>query len=194
MTNRRAVAVVCVKSTPGGDRLNIGLLIERGSREYVIKFVFSDCIGSSAGTMALLRAGLVVSMMFIFLVVAPVSVLGDTTGLLHEEDGVSGILSRGSPGVELGSPGHIDRGFSGRKMLAAGRPVETSGPGSEAPTDQLDKQASTVDSTVPSAETQSTSTAPAPRSRFATRFAFLFRSLAKGSSPPSTGTPSPGHN
>ncbi|KAG0593023.1 hypothetical protein M758_1G291400 [Ceratodon purpureus] len=145
--------------------------------------------------MALLRAGFVVAMMFIFLLVAPVSVLGGSTGLLDEQDSVSGILLRGTnSGGELGSPDLFHRGFSGRKMLAAGRPVEASGPGSEASTEQLVRHESTVDSTVPSAETQSTSTAPAPPAHFAARFAFLFRSLAKGSSPPSTGTPSPGHN
>ena len=140
--------------------------------------------------MALLRAGLVVTMMFMFLVIlAPVSVSGGR--LLHEEEATGGrsrILWSGSDrsGVELvGSPGHIARGFSGRKMLAAVSKA-ASEPRDEAPTaQQLEGHASSVDST---------STAPAPPAPFKSRFAFLFRSLAKGSSPPSTGTPSPGHN
>lgn len=141
--------------------------------------------------MVLLRAGLVASLMLIFLVVAPVSAMGGRTGPLHEEVEVSGVaespVRESDSSVELRSPG-----FSGRKMLAA------EGPTHEAPTgrEQLDAHASTASSTtVPSAEKQSTTTAPAaPAARFAARFAFLFRSLAKGSSPPSTGTPSPGHN
>lgn len=138
------------------------------------------------------------------LVVAPERVLGGRTSRLmhsdHEVDPeVSESSSSSSVGMRLASNndlGHI----SVRKLLekrrrpamepdAASRTGTTDSP---PPTKVDDERAS--DQASGTSGTTSTQS-PTPVHHFShSRFAFLFRSLAKGSPTPTPGTPSPGHN
>jgi len=124
-------------------------------------------------------SGSIAMLVFLLLVVvAPGSVLGGRTRLLLDERGavvVSTSTSNSSVGIGSAGPGF----HSVRKLLAQPRrPMEAAAAGIHPP--PVDDQAS---KSVP----------PAPPAR-QSRFALLFRSLAKGSPTPTPGTPSPGHN
>lgn len=124
-----------------------------------------------------IRNGLIAVLVSLLLVaVAPDSVLGSRTRLLAEPEALVASQSDSTSVQGTGSEFH-----SVRKLVEEQRrsPKGAAATGIHPP--PVDDQVSK--SSVPSA--------PAVRQ---SRFALLFRSLAKGSPVPTPGTPSPGHN
>lgn len=144
----------------------------------------------SIQTMALTRGLMVIMILVFFIVCAPGCVFGSRTRLLsssHEDDSRvdRSKPSETSPSSGLGSITGLDSvGTSYRNLLEK----KTREPEEARPT-KREGQAPSMSVPSPAPRTQFTL-----HTHFASRFSGFFRSLAKGSTSPTPGTPSPGHN
>lgn len=127
----------------------------------------------------------ILAKVIVFFIIAPDSILAGRTMLsekLHEESvTVSHILASDPSRLVSRATGlNIDPGFLAHTLPNRRMLMETT------------KLSTKVEGKVTSMMVPSSSKTQS--AHFVSKFAFMFTSLAKGSTSPSTGTPSPGHN